>query len=160
MNFYLFSRPTFVSVQIMTWPWLTLDSQREFSVIRKSGRIMEPLDSVPRSRFTMSLCLRPRMCGPLGQPFTHCKSKTKKGLLYLCYNFNFNFIFNAYFYFCLQFDRIVSLWWINWAGGPTEHYTVQVAGSGRTVSRRQGLPLQNTDSKPEVSWHRVLTTSH
>lgn len=120
MNFYLFSRPTFVSVQIMTWPWLTLDSQREFSVIRKSGRIMEPLDSVPRSRFTMSLCLRPRMCGPLGQPFTHCKSKTKKGLLYLCYNFNFNFIL-----LMLIFIFAYSLTGLSPFGGSTELEVLQ-----------------------------------
>lgn len=120
MNFYLFSRPTFVSVQIMTWPWLTLDSQREFSVIRKAGRIMEPLDSVPRSRFTMSLCLRPRMCGPLGQPFTHCKSKTKKGLLYLCYNFNFNFIL-----LMLIFIFAYSLTGFSPFGGSTEQEVLQ-----------------------------------
>lgn len=60
------------------------------------------------------------MCGPLGQPSTHCKSKTKKGLLYLCYNFNFNFIL-----LMLIFIFAYSLTGLSPFGGSTEQEVLQ-----------------------------------
>ena len=56
-----------------TWLWLTLDFRSGFSMARRSGRITELLDSVPRSKSIMSQWRKPLMFGLLGPPSTHCK---------------------------------------------------------------------------------------
>lgn len=73
LNLFLISHPTFDLVQMVTWPWLTLDFRSDFSMARRFGRITELLDSVPRSRSIMSQWRKPLMFGLLEPPSTHCK---------------------------------------------------------------------------------------